>query len=534
MPNYKYSKMAVDFGTSNTVVAFWDEDKEDVVLHHIPDVTLPFRFQHEGKELEIPYIPSQIYYESEKNRHVGYLAMQRSLENGKGLFRWMKAYIRQRRNIKYPIHDGALIDNFQAAEHFLDSVISYASEHVDISTAEVAFTIPVESFEHYTDWLSGVCPKIGVRRYRFIDESTACIFGYDTHLQTGDIFLIFDFGGGTLDISIIRIEERVEGGKGCRVLGKAGCDLGGRIIDGWIYGELLKRAGKRDVDVRPASGLFMRKVEEIKERLSTEPSSEYEVIHEPTRLRLKGVFHRAELEDLLEEKGLYSAIQETIERALSDVREKGITQKDIKEAILVGGTSQIPSVRRQVRTSFGDRTRSYRAYDAVARGACRYLTKGIESLYDHIQHDYAIKSYNSSKGIHDFITLIPRGTKYPTNHTFKSLTLKAVRNEQRFFGIDIYEIAQKGSVPSGAGEVIFDLNGCIIFETRTGQEGTGTEFWMNEDKPMFIEAIPPGKKGTPRFSVTFRVDSQKRLLVTVRDIETQKLLYDDHPVVKLK
>lgn len=534
MRDYKYSRMAVDFGTSNTVVAFWDEEKKDVVLHHIPDVTLPFRFQHEGKELEIPYIPSQIYYEGREKRFVGYQAIQRSQETGKGLFRWMKAFIHARRNIKYPLPDGALIDNFQAAENFLEHVILFSSDYMDLSTAEVAFTVPVESFEHYTDWLSGACLRLGIRRYRFIDESTACIFGYDTHLQAGDIFLIFDFGGGTLDISIIRIEERVEGGKGCRVLGKAGCSIGGRIIDGWIYKALLNRAGMHDVDARPASGLFMRKVEEIKERLSAEPLSEYDVTHEPSRLRLKGIFHRTELEDLLEEKGLYRDVQATMERAINDALEKGIAQRDIKEAILVGGTSQIPSVRRQVRTAFGDKTRSYRAYDAVARGACRYLTEGVEALYDHIQHDYAIKSYHVSTGTHTFIPLIPHGTRYPTMPDFKRLTLKAVRDGQRFFGIDIYEIAQKGSAPGGAGEVIFDLNGGIIFETNMGQDGTGTEFWMNEDKRMFIEAIPTGKKGAPRFSVTFRVDLQKRLLITVRDIETQKLLFDNHPVVKLK
>ena len=71
--------------------------------------------------------------------------------------------------------------------------------------------------------------------------------------------------------------------------------------------------------------------------------------------------------------------------------EKGIEKSSIKEALLVGGTSQIPSVRRQVRALFGDRTKHFRPYDAVARGACRFLSSDIENLYDHIQHDYAIK-----------------------------------------------------------------------------------------------------------------------------------------------
>ncbi len=530
-----YDKMAIDFGTSNTVVAFWDEGNNDVILHHIPDVTLPFHFKENGKKQEIPYIPSLIYYNDLNTRFIGYQVIERSLERSQGAFRWMKAYIHAQRRIKYPLLDGSRIDYFQAGRDFLENVVLFASEHVDISSCEIAFSVPVESFEHYTDWLSEACLKMGVRRYRFIDESSACIFGYDTHLQANDVFLIFDFGGGTLDVSIVQIEEQVDGGRGCRTLGKAGCSIGGRTIDGWIYRDILDRAGIHDVDAKQGSALFMLEVEKIKETLTGSAACEYDIFHKPSGVRLKGVYHRTEFEDMLEENRCYFDVSETLERALHDAYEKGIAKKDIKEALLVGGTSQIPSVRRQIKMLFGDhRTRTYRPYDAVARGACRYLTEGIDALYDHIQHDYAIKSYSSKTETHNFIPLIPRGTSYPTKDDFKKLTLKAVRDGQRFLGLDLYEVAQKGSAPSSMGELIFDLNGGVVFDNHSQTAESGTEFWMNEDNPTFIEADPPGNRGEPRFSVTFRVDAQKRLLVKVRDVKTQRLLYDDHPVVKLK
>lgn len=143
-----------------------------------------------------------------------------------------------------------------------------------------------------------------------------------------------------------------------------------------------------------------------------------------------------------------------------------------------------------------------------------------------------MKSYNHQTGSHEFIPLVPRGTHYPTALDFRTVTIKATRDAQRFFGIDIYEIAGKESACSGIGELIFDPSGCAVFDAST--RTVSTEFWMNEDKTLFIEADPPGKRGEPRFRVVFRVDSQKRLLVTVRDILTQRLLYHDHPVVKLK
>jgi hypothetical protein len=61
-----------------------------------------------------------------------------------------------------------------------------------------------------------------------------------------------------------------------------------------------------------------------------------------------------------------------------------------------------------------------------------------------------------------------------------------------------------------------------------------TEFWLNEENPTFIEAVPPAQSNRKRFAVAFRVDALKHLRVTVRDLQTQKLVYNDYPVVRLK
>ena len=535
MDGMRYHKMAVDFGTSNTIVAFWDEEIKDVILHETADVTRPFHFEQDGRACQIPCIPSLIYYHNRNTTFVGEQVIAKMLENQQGAFRWMKAYIQSGRKINYPLPDGTAVDFFIAARDFLEKVLLFAGEsgHADVGSAEVAFTVPVESFEDYTNWLTETCHDLGIKRYRFIDESTACIFGYDTHLQPGDVFSVFDFGGGTIDVSIVRIEEKVDRGRGCRVMGKAGCRVGGRTIDGWLYADLLKRAGVQVVDARPASALFMQQVEQLKEHLSDHTTWEYDVQHRESGLRLKGVYNRDEMENLLEKKEFYHHVRETIERAESQAMERGLERSHIKEVLLVGGTSQIPSVRRMV-SSFHRNVRSYRPFDAVARGACRYLTSEMEDLYDHIQHDYAIKSYDSRAGIHRFLTLVPRGTRYPTAPDFRKMTLAAVRDRQRFFGIDIYEISEKGTVGGGKGEIIFDFNGGVVFDNGSSGGTNGTEFWMNEGNPMFIEADPTAERGAKRFSVSFRVCTQKNLRVTVRDLINQKLLYDDYAVVKLK
>ncbi|HDO31514.1 MAG TPA: hypothetical protein ENG79_10770, partial [Desulfobacteraceae bacterium] len=64
-------QMAVDFGTSNTIVAFWDAGKKDVILHPVKDVTRPFFYRHNGRRYEVPCIPSMISYQDRNISFIG-------------------------------------------------------------------------------------------------------------------------------------------------------------------------------------------------------------------------------------------------------------------------------------------------------------------------------------------------------------------------------------------------------------------------------------------------------------------------------
>ncbi len=110
-----------------------------------------------------------------------------------------------------------------------------------------------------------------MRRYRLIDEPSAAALGYGTHIQPGNTYLVFDFGGGTLHAAIVLIEEPGEKtGPRCRVLGKAGLDLGGTSIDQWIFQRVLKNNHRQDMDedVRRMSASLLVECERVKEQLS--------------------------------------------------------------------------------------------------------------------------------------------------------------------------------------------------------------------------------------------------------------------------
>ena len=79
------------------------------------------------------------------------------------------------------------------------------------------------------------------------------------------------------------------------------------------------------------------------------------------------------------------------------------------------------------------------------------------------------------------------------------MTMKATRDGQRFFGIDIFELAEKSACTECVGEIVYDLNGCAVFDNNHNGSGESTEFWMNENSPTFIEASPLGEKGVKDF-----------------------------------
>lgn len=444
----------------------------------------------------------------------------------------MKRYISNRLELPRRIGENRITFS-QAGADFLTRLIDYASTSIGLGDEEVAFTAPVEAFEHYQDWLSKVCETTGIRRYRLLDEASASALGYGVNIQANDVYMVFDFGGGTLDVSIVLIEAKATGGKRCRVLGKAGNDIGGTVIDQWLYQDMLKRCKKQPEDVHHISTLLLLEVEQAKQRLTTEDRADVIVSDPQTGAVINASYTRTTFEDLLEEQGLFTSIHRTVNYALKEADERGYKEEHIKAVLLVGGSSLIPCVRRTMRQMFGERVKYHRPLDAVALGGAAFV--GGVDFYDHIQHDYALRYYNRKKGDYDYTIIVPAGTPYPTKKPIREITVKAAYDEQEFLGLDIYEVNTKQRIGSGEGtliDLVYDSSGLPRFQQRHDVEVT-SHFWVNEKCPAFIHAQPKAKKGEKRFPVRFTIDGNKRLCVTVFDNQTGKHLMRDHPLIKL-
>jgi hypothetical protein len=174
-----------------------------------------------------------------------------------------------------------------------------------------------------------------------------------------------------------------------------------------------------------------------------------------------------------------------------------------------------------------------RPLDAVARGAAAFVA-GVD-FYDHIQHDYAIRWVNPQKGDYDYRVIVSHGAPYPTSGPAPRITVKASHDGQRQLGVAIFEISERRRRSGeGAVELVFDPSGgARVVNISPDEEDRRTYFWLNEHTPTFLDADPPGRRGEPRFEVEFKIDENKRLLITARDLKTGRVTHRDYPVVKL-
>jgi len=526
-------KLAIDFGTSNTVLARWDGATETGIPFHIPDYG---HWQNPGKD-PISVIPSLIHYTQDKRQWIGHQVLAYNLQKSDRTFRWMKRYIGNRHSMKRRLGDRQ-ISHFDAGQDFLSSVLLFAASDLNLDpTDEVAFTVPVEAFEHYEAWLTDVAQAAGMPRIRLIDEPSAAALGYGAHIQPGDVYLIFDFGGGTLDVAVVLIDEDdASSSRRCRILGKAGLDLGGTTIDQWLFQDVLRQTGHSDADdeIRAVSQAILVECEQAKIQLSHGDRADIAIFNPNTGAILNAEFSRGQFEDLLDENEALTLLDKALRRALNDARERGFTEDHIKAVLMVGGSSQIPIIQSTVKRIFGkERVLLHRPLDAVARGAAAFVA-GVD-FFDHIQHDYAIRFRNSQTGEFDYRPLVQRGTPYPSDGPLASLTIKATHNEQTQLGLAIFEV---GSPPRSAEqtqiELVFDPSGAARLSNLSPDlEQDRHHFWMNEHSPTFLNATPPINKGEACFRVEFTIDANKRLLMTARDLKANRLTHKDYPVVKL-
>jgi len=529
-------RLAIDFGTSNTVVALWDAERKGGRSIPLGSFSRLERYDN----FEFHSTPSLIHYHSDGEGARVSVGAQLFAANGllthPHTFRLMKTYVAQGMLLARNVGNRR-IDFSRAASDFLGQVLLAAGSYCNLSEEEVAFTVPVEAFEHYQKWLEEAATNAGVGVCRFIDEASAAALGYAARLRTGAAFIVFDFGGGTADVSVVKLDENQGGERRCRALGKAGAQVGGSSIDLWLARLVIERSKMPEAESLRLMPLLLLEAERVKKALSDGESETFTCMNPDTGQVVQEDISRSQFEDLLDKNGLYNKLNTILDLAEAQARERGYARDSFQACLMIGGSSLIPSVRRLLRARYGELVRCERPFDAVAVGAAAWVA-GTD-FDDRIRHEYALRAFDRATGQYIFKTIVPAGTSYPCAIMDPAnpqrqlvLTIKAANEEQTRLGIEIWEVSHRASAPTGGEgfDLVFDAMGGAHYSKREDVEQITRRPIGSKS---FIEANPPAKKGDPRFVATFSINSQKYICITVRDNRTGRTLKRDEPLVKL-
>jgi molecular chaperone DnaK len=327
----------------------------------------------------------------------------------------------------------------------------------------------------------------GMEVMRIINEPTAAALAYGLDKKKNETIAVYDFGGGTFDISILEVGEgvvEVKSTNGDTHLG--GDNIDQRIID-WLIQEFKKDQG---VDVSKDQ-MALQRLKEAAEKAKIELSTLLETdinlpfltadATGPKHLNVK--LTRSRFEQMVED-----ILQRSVEPCKKAIQDAGVTPAQIDEVVLVGGSTRIPRVQQMVRDLFGkEPNKSVNPDEVVAVGAA--VQGGV--LGGEVKDVLLLDVTPLSLGIETlggvFTKLIERNTTIPTR---KSEVFSTAADSQTSVEIKVYQ---------GERAMAADNKMLGVFQ---------------------LVGIPPAPRGIPQIEVTFDIDANGILNVTAKDKAT--------------
>ncbi len=484
--------IGIDLGTTNSVVAFVEKGEPVVIPNE------------EGSRLT----PSVVGFTKEGEILVGQVAKRQAVTNAENTVYSIKRFMGRRYNevteemkmVPYKVVSadnqdvrvnikGKLYSPPEISAMILQKLKKAAEAYLGEKVTEAVITVPAYFNDSQRQATKDAGKIAGLDVKRIINEPTAAALAYGLDKKKEEVIAVYDFGGGTFDISILEVGENiveVKSTNGNTHLG--GDNVDQRIVE-WIIGEFKKDQGidlSKDI-------MAIQRLKEAAEKAKIELSSTMESeinlpfitadAAGPKHLILK--LSRAKLEQLCMD--LLELSFEPMKQALKDA---GLKASEINEIVLVGGQTRMPKIQQMVKEFFGKEPhKGVNPDEVVAVGAAIQAAVLSGEVKDVLLLDVTPLSLGIETLGGVMTKLINRNTTIPTR---KSEIFTTAADNQT--SVEIH-ILQGEREMAGANRTLgrFQLVG-----------------------------LPPAPRGIPQVEVTFDIDANGILNVSAKDLATAK------------
>jgi len=484
--------IGIDLGTTNSVVAVM-EGKEPVVITN-----------EEGSRLT----PSVVAYTKDSERLVGQVAKRQAITNPEKTIYSIKRFMGRRysevgeeiKRVPYHVVEGPNGDARIAIEgkqysppeisaQVLLKLKRAAETYLGEKVTDAVITVPAYFNDAQRQATKDAGEIAGLNVRRIVNEPTAAALAYGLDKKKNEKIAVYDFGGGTFDISILEVGENV-----VEVLATNGdTHLGGDNIDqlviDWLIAEFRKDTG---IDVSKDK-MVLQRLKEAAEKAKIELSSTMETEINlpfltadqtgPKHLAIK--LSRAKLEQMVEP--LITRSLEPTRKCLADAK---LEPSQVDEIVMVGGQTRMPAILASVKKFFGkEPNRTVNPDEVVAIGAA--VQAGV--LSGEVKDILLLDVTPLSLGVETLggvmTKLIDRNTTIPCK---RSETFSTASDGQTSVEIHVLQ---------GERDMARDNRTLGRFH---------------------LEGIPPAPRGLPQIEVTFDIDANSILNVSAKDKGTGK------------
>lgn len=537
--------LGIDLGTTNSCMAIMEGSEAKVITNA------------EGMRTT----PSIVAFSKDIERLVGQAAKRQAVTNPKNTFFSVKSLIGRRlkelkKSFPYDITEGpneSIVitgpdKKYRPAEisaMVLQKLKADAEAYLGQPITKAVITVPAYFNDSQRKATKDAGEIAGLEVLRIINEPTAAALAYGLDKKADQKIAVYDFGGGTFDVSILEIGDGV-----FEVLSTNGdTQLGGddfdQIIIDWLIAEFKKESG---IDISKDQMVLQRLKEaaekakiELSSALKTDINLPFLTADNTGPKHLNVELTRAKFESMIE-----PMIQRSLEPCKKAMQDAGLSNADIHEVILVGGSTRVPAIQEAVKKFFGKEPhKGVNPDEVVAIGAAIQGGVLAGDVKDVVLLDVTPLSFGIETLGGVFTKLIDRNTTIPTT---KSQVFSTAADNQPSVDIHILqgerEMASdnrslgrfilEGISPSPRGipqiEVSFDIDANGILNVKAKDKGTGKEqkITIQASSGLSKDEIERMKKDAEAHA---EEDKKRRELIDVKN-SADSLIYQTEKTLK--